>query len=444
MLYIGKDDNGKAVGLADVKKLLEDLPNKIRQSLGIVADVNLLQENGLDYIGISVPSYPNAISYRGKYYLRSGATNQELTGYSLDALLLGKYGRTYDSMPLPNLKMKDFWHDAFDLFRQKAIASKRLTKEDLDVSDEELLNSLQLKENDFLTLASALAFHQTPQRHCLGAYIKIGYFADDAEILYQDELTGAMIGMADKVVETIFTKYFIGLIRYEGIQRIDDYPMPRAALREAILNAIVHRDYSTGNSIQIRVYDDKVIIANDCRLPEGTTISDLTNTHKSVAINPLLAGTFFRSGQIEAWGRGIERIIKLCVADKLPEPEFFVTIRSFTITFHTRNNKPASADEDNVPINEDNVLINVPINEDDVPINVLVNEDNVPINVPVNETEKQVLELIKNNNAITYDDIAIFLNKNRKTAQRILRSLKRKGVIVRDGANKNGVWKIIT
>ncbi|MDR2970795.1 MAG: putative DNA binding domain-containing protein, partial [Bacteroidales bacterium] len=225
-LVIGKNDKGNVVGVENAKKLLEDLPNKIRSTMGVVADVSLRNESGLDLIEIFVPAYPNAISYHGKYYLRSGSTNQELSGYALDSLLMEKYGRTYDSMPLPHITIDDFWHDAFDIFRKKAVASKRLTAEDVAISDKELLHSLNLIENDYLLLAAALVFHQTPQQWCIGTYVKIGYFVDNAEILYQDELNGALVGMADKVVDTIFTKYFIGRIRYEGLQRIDDYPMP--------------------------------------------------------------------------------------------------------------------------------------------------------------------------------------------------------------------------
>jgi ATP-dependent DNA helicase RecG len=278
-LVIGKNDKGETVGVKNAKKLLEDLPNKIRSTMGVVADVNLRNENGLDFIEILVPAYPNTISYHGKYYLRAGSTNQELSGYALDSLLLEKYGRTYDSMPFPQITIGDFWHDAFDIFRKKAVASKRLTTEDVSISDKELLHSLSLTENDYLLLAAVLVFHQTPQQWCTGAYVKIGYFANDAEILYQDELTGALVGMADKVVYTIFTKYFIGRIRYEGIQRIDDYPMPQSALREAVMNALVHRDYSTGSPIQIRIYNNRVTIANDCLLPEGTTLFGLIRAH---------------------------------------------------------------------------------------------------------------------------------------------------------------------
>lgn len=93
-IYIGKDDDGKVVGVADSKKLLEDLPNKIRDILGIMADVNLHEENGLDFIEIITQSYAVPISLRGRYYFRSGATKQELKGNALIEFLLRKSGKT--------------------------------------------------------------------------------------------------------------------------------------------------------------------------------------------------------------------------------------------------------------------------------------------------------------------------------------------------------------
>src|SRR5688500_20088473 len=82
-IYIGKDDNGKVVGVADYKKLMEDLPNKIRDILGIMVEVNLHEETGLHYIEIVTPPYAVPISIRGVYYTRSGSTKQELKGNAL-------------------------------------------------------------------------------------------------------------------------------------------------------------------------------------------------------------------------------------------------------------------------------------------------------------------------------------------------------------------------
>lgn len=83
-LYIGKDDNGNIVGIADYKKLMGELPNKIRDVLGVMVEVNMLQDKGRHYIEIIIPPYSVPISFRGRYYYRSGATKQELIGNALN------------------------------------------------------------------------------------------------------------------------------------------------------------------------------------------------------------------------------------------------------------------------------------------------------------------------------------------------------------------------
>ena len=103
--------------------------------MGIVADVSLCREADFEYIAIEVMAHQNAISYRGKYYLRSGSTNQELTGFALDELIFRKYGRTWDSTPIPRVKVSDFYNDAFDIFRKKTVSSDRLKPEDVAVDN---------------------------------------------------------------------------------------------------------------------------------------------------------------------------------------------------------------------------------------------------------------------------------------------------------------------
>ena len=427
MLVIGKNNKGLAVGVKNAHKLLEDLPNKIRATMGIVADVNLRMKDRMETIEITVPTYPNAISYHGKYYFRSGSTNQELSGYALDELLLEKYGRTYDSMPMPRIKASDFWHDAFDVFREKAVASKRLTREDVAISDEELLHSLRLTENSHLLLAAVLAFHQTPEQWRFGASVKIGYFENDSEIRYQDEITGAVVGIADRVVDLIFTKYFIGLIRYEGLQRIDDYPMPREALREAVMNAIVHRDYSTGSPVQIRVYDDRVYIANDCRLPIDITVEKLSAARKSVPHNPLLAGVMFRSGQIEAWGRGIERMSNACKTDNLLPPDFVITPQSFTVCFHIRDNRQEHRSDEHT----NDISTSKSVHRMDSK-NTVINEE-------------LFLTSIKNNPSVTASELSVLYGVTQRTIEKNIAKFKALGRIYRIGSarGKGGQWIVV-
>ena len=102
VLEIGRDDAGQVVGLGNAARLMEELPNKLRDLLGIVADIDLLQEDGRSYLRIAIEPYPVPISYRGEYHYRSGSTKQALRGAALDRFLLRKTGRRWDGVPVPS------------------------------------------------------------------------------------------------------------------------------------------------------------------------------------------------------------------------------------------------------------------------------------------------------------------------------------------------------
>ena len=103
ILVIGKNNKGDVTGVDHAEKLMVDIPNKIRDILGIIVDVNLKRARGKEFIEILVESYPYPVSYKGQYHYRSGSTKQELKGSALDAFLLKKYGLHWDSVPVPNL-----------------------------------------------------------------------------------------------------------------------------------------------------------------------------------------------------------------------------------------------------------------------------------------------------------------------------------------------------
>ena len=426
VIEIGRNDNGIIKGVENAQRLLDELPKKIRATMGIVVDVNLRRKNALEYIIIKVKAYPNAISYRGKYYLRSGSTNQEVTGFALDEMILRKYGRTWDSAPVPRVKPKDFYHDAFDVFRKKAVSSERLTIEDVAGSDEKLLQALKLVDGKYLLKAALLLFHQDPEQWCLGSYVKIGYFKNDADIMYQDEINGPLISIADRIMDAIYTKYFKGLIHYEDLQRVDKFPMPREVLREAVLNAVIHKDYSTGNPIHIKIYDDKVIVYNDFLLPPNTTTKSLLKRIGSRPHNPLIANSFFRSGQIEAWGRGIEKMKTGCIADNLPEPEFDILPAVFSICFYIRDYSQVENDDKNT------IFVQ----------NGDTTKYDFGVNFGVNETKQKIVKLMLKNPQIRIQEIADELNLTKRNIEYAVRALKAEKLIDRIGADKNGHWVV--
>ena len=334
LLEIGRNDAGVAVGVSDAARLLEDIPNKVRDVLGIMVDVNLVDEAGHTLLQIRVNPYPNPISCRGEYYYRSGSTNQLLKGAALDRFLLRKHGRTWDSTPFPGVTLADLDAGAFKTFRKLALKSQRLSESVLDEPDQALLEKLHLVEGAYLTNAAALLFHAEPERFFTGAYIKVGYFESNVDLRYQDEIQGDLIAQVSRTVDVLKAKYLRAWITYEGLQRLETWPMPMPALREAVLNAVVHKDYASGAPVQISVYPDKLMIWNPGQLPPAWTVEKLLGKHASVPYNPDVANVFFRTGMIESWGRGIERILQACRDAGAPPPEVTYEPGGLWVVFH--------------------------------------------------------------------------------------------------------------
>jgi ATP-dependent DNA helicase RecG len=333
-----------------------------------------------------------------------------LTGNALDEFILKKQGRTWDGVPAPRVRAGDLDIAAFREFRRKALASKRLAAEDVALGKEELLDSLLLTDGEHVKRAAVLLFHERPEKWVTGAYVKLGYFETDSELQYQDEVHGPLITMADKVVDLLYSKYFKGLISYDGLQRVETFPVPLAACREAVLNAIVHRDYGTGVPIQIKVFPDEVVIYNDGRLPENWTVADLLARHRSVPHNPNIANVFFRSGQIETWGRGIEKMEAACKAEGRPAPVFTVTDTEIKVSFSTAIT--------------------------DAGVGVKVGDN------PTTATQDAILKLMAGDPRITAQLISEHIGITKRRVESNIAKLKALGFVEREGSDRKGAWLV--
>jgi len=330
---IGKSDKGEVVGIDNAKKLLEDIPNKVRDILGILVDVNMQETAKGKFLEIIVEAQPFPVSYKGQYHYRSGSTKQELKGSALYKFMLEKKGKKWDGVPVPNVSVDDLKNETFEFFKKRAIVSKRIDESALTEKNINILENLRLTEKPYLKRASILLFHPDPEKYFTGAYIKIGFFHTDTELIFQDEVKGNLFEQVEKTIEILFTKYIKAIISYEGIHRVETYEYPKDAVREAILNALAHKDYSMGVPIQISVYDEKLMIWNYGQLPEDWTIENLMQKHSSIPYNPDIANAFFRAGLVESWGRGTIKIIEKCKEHGLPKPEFENSGKDFWVIF---------------------------------------------------------------------------------------------------------------
>ena len=273
-----------------------------------------------------------------------------------------------------------------------------------------------------MTNAAMMLFSKDPEKWQLGAYVKVGYFETDADLMYQDEVRGSLIEIVDKIIELIYFKYMRAKITYVGMQRRERYFVPEAALRETLLNALCHSQYNYGVPIQISVYADKMYIANCGQLPDNWTAENLMGKHASRPYNPNIANVFYLAGFIESWGRGIEKICEACKADDLPMPEFTINPGDIMVKF--------TALEDRVVHGPGKVIDRV-----GVKVGVEVGE-------VLSDGEKMVLELLEIDPGMTYVSMAEKLSVSEKTIYKRMKMLRDKGIIVRVGTDKQGYWKI--
>ena len=318
-LYIGIDDKGKVTGIDNHNKLLEQLPNKFRDILGVYAEVNLQSENNKHFLEIIIPRFDVPISVRGKYYLRTGSTLQELKGPALNEFILKRTGKTWDDIPEQRASVNDIDEATVKQFLKDARIAKRINVED-DISILDLLEKLRLLEEGHLKRAAIVLFGKDPGKFYPNMAVKIGKFGEsDADLKFHEVVEDNLIQLKEQIGEMLNAKFFIHPIDFEGMQRVERDEYPVAAVREMILNALVHRNYM-GAATQIRLYDDDFSIWNDGGLPEGITEEDLKKVHRSKPRNPLIADVCFKGGYIDSWGRGTIKIIEACEESGLPEP----------------------------------------------------------------------------------------------------------------------------
>ena len=319
-LYIGVDDNGKVTGIENYRELLEKLPNKLKDLLGVFAEINLKNEGEKYYLEIVVSRYEVPISLRGKYYVRIGSTLQEIHGIALNEFILKRTGKTWNDVIEERATISDIDPETVNRFIRDAQSAQRILIEP-SIEIPALLEKLRLMESGKLKRAALILFGKDPGRFYNNLAVKIGKFGEtDADLRHHEVVEGNLISLKDRVPEMLNAKFLIHPIDFAGMQRIERDEYPVAALREMILNALVHRSY-IGAQTQVRIYDDNFQIWNDGGLPEGISEEDLRRIHSSKPRNPLIADVCFKAGYIDSWGRGTIKIIESCAEAGLPEPE---------------------------------------------------------------------------------------------------------------------------
>jgi ATP-dependent DNA helicase RecG len=470
-IYIGKDDDGVLTHLENHKVLMEALPNKIRENLGIICDVNLHDEAGEKYIEIRVNPYSVPVSLRGRYYYRSGSSKMEMTGNTLNEFLLKKAGKTWDDVIEEGAGLDDIDDNSIKTFIKDALKSGRMPNDIGELSTVELLEKIRLLDHGKLKRAAIILFGKDPNRFYPNIKVKIGRFGvNDADLRFQEVEEGNIMELLKTVPNQLNYKFFTKPIDFEGLLRIEKDEYPVAAIREMLLNALVHRSYM-GSMIQMRVYDHKLTIWNEGLLPEGMELESLKRHHISRPRNPLIADVCFKAGYIDSWGRGTLKIYEACKEMGLPEPEIISMDGGILVTVHKESNNQVTPQvgsliggsmEDLTQYIEqlqkefgllsDRIILGKETNIAFLRGNYGVitgylrgkyGVNTEEIRKKHNEKALFVLGLISIKPDLTRQNIADLLGISLSTIEKNIKKLRDASIIGREGTDKIGYWKII-
>jgi ATP-dependent DNA helicase RecG len=305
-----------------------------------------------------------------------------------------------------------------------------------DILLDKVQNAIEIQKNNSLTVnESPLSFllkndlirEEKPvnaaylmfkNRDSIDTSIELGRFKTAITILDSARTQADIITQVNQVLDFVRKHINVEIIITGEPQNTQKWQYPMEAIREIVINMIIHREYRAISDSVVKIFDDKIEFYNPGKLPEDITIDDLlSGNYKSTPRNRKIADFFKNMGWIEKYGSGIGRICDYFRKYGLPEPEFKAISEGFQVT--TFGRKIA----------------------DDMKIDSQIQE-----NVQENVQEKRIIALLKlleENNQLSLGKMAKILNVSSKTIQRDLDMLKKRKLISREGHYKGGFWKII-
>lgn len=429
VLVIGRNDKGAAVGVVNAKKLLVDIPNKVRDILGIMVDVNLRREGGKELVEIVVEPYPTPISYKGEYHYRSGSTKQELKGAALERFLLKKRGRHWDDVAgaIVHCAVLQSRSDAAvqgKSHRERPHGPGGASRQPGSRSRQPGIDRKARTQTRHLP-----ALLRSPRAVCERSL--------DQDRLLRDGRRPALSGRGARKplraggenARSPAHEVSQGLHQLPGLQRRERFLFPDAALREALLNAVVHKDYSSGIPVQISVYDDRIVFWNPGDLPEHWTLKELLGKHPSRPFNPLLANAFFRAGYIESWGRGIEKIHRECREHGIEPPVYDFGMAGLMLTFRANPAHLQAATQETT--------------QEGVGEKVGEKGRGKRSGKKLTANQQGILELLFQHPKMAAPELAEIVGISERKIEQNIATLKKIGQLKRIGPAKGGHWEVL-
>jgi ATP-dependent DNA helicase RecG len=406
-ILMGVDNSGKIKGTSIGKETLKDWVNEISQATQptLIPEIKSYKIKGKTIVAITIEKSPiKPIAYKSICYARVGNSNKKLSPKEIAELHLQTIGSSWDGYLTKEAALEDIDSEKVKEYIKLANETGRRKIKEKPL---EVLKKLDLTKDNKPTWAAILLFGKEPQRFVSQAKIHCGRFKGETTIIDDELIEGTIIEQVDKTLE--FIKKHLKL-RFEisgEARRREEWEYPLPAVRESVINAVCHRDYTEPSDIQVRIYDDELIVWSPGKLPLGITLEELCKPHKSVLRNKLIAQVFFDIALIERWGTGINRMIDACRAQGLPEPKF-EEYQGFRVMFR----KPFAKEE--------------------------------LTKIGLNERQLKAVEYTEKNGSITNREYQKLNNTTKRTATRDLTDLVQRGIFRSIGKGKRKLRYTLT
>ncbi len=330
-----RDHDHAVIGLDLRNNAVKKLADSITTRLGVHPVIDIHEIEGKSIVIVTVERSRVPVAFDGRYYARVGDTTREMLPDELREYF--QQSIEWDSVTGP-YSFDEIDEETVRRFLARANATGRLTSVDPAESVETVLSRLGLARDGGISNGAIALFGKNPQRYFLNCILRIGRFKR-ADIIIGDHEIGGNLFQQFEEGERIIKQY-LG-VRYdiseeamrESFQRREIWDYPLLAIREALLNALIHRDYFNNTiQTQVKIFDDHIRFHNPGHLPEGVTVEMIIQEHYSFHRNPKVADIFYRAGLVERYGSGVERIITAFRDAGMPVPAFASTSLGFTLT----------------------------------------------------------------------------------------------------------------
>jgi ATP-dependent DNA helicase RecG len=334
IIFIGVSDKNNIKGIKVGKETLNQWINQISQSTDprIIPELEKIKVDGKTVIAVKIKENPiKPISKKGRCFKRVDSSNRTMSAHEVAQMHLHSTGMSWDNYPAKDTSLEDIDIDNVNRYIRKARETGRKKMGD-DEEPIQVLKKMSLITEGQPTWAAILLFSKETNKFISQAAIHCGRFKEKNIVIDDRMIVGTVLEQIEEAMDFIRKNINVEFVMTGKPQRDQIWDYPLEALREAIINAVCHRDYTIFSNIEVRIYDDKLIIRSPGFLPYGITLEELYKPHSSTLRNKGLAEVLYDTELIERWGSGIEKIQQHCLDAGLPEP-IFEEYQGFQVVF---------------------------------------------------------------------------------------------------------------